>query len=118
MQLGVVIVRGESMEPTYRDGDRLLVLYGAKPQAGSVHVITLPDADDGPRPLAVKRITRQNGTDASGRPLWWVERDNPRIGVDSWLVGAIPDDHVHARVLWRLPRRVTTFLADRSGAHS
>ncbi|NNG39255.1 peptidase S24 [Flexivirga sp. ID2601S] len=86
------------MEPTYVDGDRLLVRYDGTPRPGRAHVIRLPDGPDGPRPVAVKRLTRREG---SG---WWAERDNPREGIDSWLVGAIPDEDVLAVVLARLPR--------------
>jgi hypothetical protein len=49
----------------------------------------------------VKRAVRQ---EPDG---WWVERDNPREGVDSWTVGAIPDGDVVARVerrLWPIRR--------------
>ena len=91
------------MVPTLRDGDRLLVraVRGDQgpPAAGSLVVVRLP----GGRPEAVKRLTgRQDGG-------WWVERDNPADGVDSWLVGAIPDGDllgvVRAR-LWPWPRRL------------
>ena len=30
-------------------------------------------------------------TGVPGRPGWWVERDNPAEGVDSWQVGAVPE---------------------------
>lgn len=99
MRLGVAVVRGVSMVPTYRDGDRLLVLYGAAPRAGRAHVLRLPDSADGPRPIAVKRLTRREDDG------WWAERDNPAAGVDSWTVGAIPDRDVLARVLLKLPGR-------------
>jgi hypothetical protein len=79
------------MEPTLRDGDRLLVRYGAPPRAGRLAVIRLPG-----RPLSVKRLGRQV---ADG---WWVERDNPDEGVDSWLVGAIADEDVLACVVARV----------------
>lgn len=90
------------MLPTLADGDRLLARWGALPRPGRLAVVRLPDADDGPRPLAVKRVLRR---DADG---WWVERDNPSEGVDSWLVGALADDAVLAAVrgrLWPRPAR-------------
>ena len=59
MQLGFVVVRGRSMEPTYVDGDVVLVAWGASPRVGRCHVVRLPDGDDGPRPLAIKRVTRR-----------------------------------------------------------
>jgi phage repressor protein C with HTH and peptisase S24 domain len=88
---GLAVVRGRSMEPTLRDGDRLLVRHGAAPRVGALAVVRLPQ-----RPVAVKRVTRR---EAGG---WWVERDNPAEGVDSWLVGAIPDRDMLAVVVCRL----------------
>ncbi len=88
---GVAVVRGRSMEPTLREGDRLLVRHGAAPTVGRLAVVLLPG-----RPLAVKRVTRRTPEG------WWVERDNPAEGVDSWLVGAVPDEAVVARVVLRL----------------
>jgi hypothetical protein len=43
----------------------------------------------------VKRVVHR---DAHG---WWVERDNPDEGIDSWAVGAIPDIDVLGVVSWR-----------------
>jgi signal peptidase I len=99
-RLGLAVVRGCSMEPALYAGDRLLVAYGRTPRVGQIVIIRLPD-----RPVSVKRVTRQVGDG------WWVERDNPAEGVDSWLVGAIPADDVLAVVLcrWWRPR-------DRPGA--
>ena len=91
-RLGMAVVRGTSMEPTLRDGDRLLVSYRRRPQAGRVAVVRLP----GRRGWAVKRLAR---LEPDG---WWVERDNPRIGTDSWLVGAVPERDIAAVVLGRL----------------
>jgi len=88
------------MEPTFGTGDVLVVRRGTH-RAGQVAVLRLP----GERPLAVKRLVRY---EADG---WWVERDNPREGVDSWAVGAIPEvdvlAHVVARV-WPLRRSART----------
>lgn len=88
---GLVVVRGRSMQPSVRDGDRLLIRYGGTPAPGRLAVVRLPD-----RPLAIKRATRrvQDG--------WWVERDNPVEGVDSWQVGAIAEADVVAIVTCRI----------------
>jgi len=99
VRLGFAIVDGRSMEPTLRAGDVLLIQYDGTPRPGRLVVIRLPD-----RPVAVKRAARRT---ADG---WWVERDNPEAGVDSWLVGSVPDRDVVAVVLVRcwplgLPRR-------------
>jgi hypothetical protein len=96
--MGLGVVRGRSMEPTLYDGDRLLLVHGARPRIGRMAVVRLPDGV-----VAVKRVTRR---EPDG---WWVERDNPVVGVDSWTVGALADDAVLARVLcrvWPLGRRV------------
>lgn len=80
------------MLPTLRDGDLLLVRFGGRPTVGRLAVVRLPDG----RPLGVKRVTQRV---ADG---WWVERDNPREGVDSWQIGALPDAAILAIVLARL----------------
>jgi hypothetical protein len=95
------------METTLFDGDRLLVLYGARPRLGRLVLVRLAG-----RPIAVKRVTRRMDDG------WWVERDNPTEGVDSWLVGAVPDRDVVAVVLarfWpiRLRRRRSTLTPGR-----
>jgi hypothetical protein len=74
------------MLPTLREGDVLLVRggRGARPRAraGRLAVVRL-SAD---RPVAVKRLAVR---DDDG---WWVERDNPAEGVDSWQLGhPVPD---------------------------
>jgi len=88
---GIVVVRGRSMEPTLQDGDRFVVEYDRLPRVGDLVVVRLPD-----RPLAVKRATRR---EPEG---WWVERDNPAEGVDSWAVGAVADQDVVAVLRWRI----------------
>ena len=88
---GIVVVRGRSMEPTLQDGDRFVVQYDRLPRVGDLVVVRLPA-----RPLAVKRATRR---EPEG---WWVERDNPAEGVDSWAVGAVADQDVVAVLRWRI----------------
>ncbi|WP_426561836.1 peptidase S24 [Angustibacter sp. McL0619] len=92
------------MSPTLSDGDRLAVRWGASPQVGQLVVVRLPDGPDGPRPVSVKRAAMRV------HDGWWVERDNPDEGVDSWLVGAVADADVlgvvHLR-LWPRPGRAT-----------
>lgn len=85
---GFVVVRGTSMLPTLADGDRMLVRYEAPPRPGVLAVVVLPG-----RVLAVKRLVHpeQDG--------WWVERDNPSEGTDSWSVGAIAFADVRAIVV-------------------
>jgi phage repressor protein C with HTH and peptisase S24 domain len=87
---GMAVVRGRSMLPTLRDGDRLVVQYGARPSAGRLAVVRLPDGT-----VAVKRLELEQ---ADG---WWVSRDNAEEGVDSWTLGRAVSE-VLAVVRWRL----------------
>ncbi len=100
-RFGLVVVRGRSMTPTLQEGDVLMVRYDVEPTPGKLVVVRLPE-----RPVAVKRAIRR---EPDG---WWVERDNPDEGVDSWVVGAIPDADVLAVVRCRLRplRRATRAL--------
>lgn len=96
-RLGRVLVSGRSMEPGLRDGDHLLVRWGGRPRVGRLVVVRWPG-----RPVAVKRAMLH---DAEG---WWVVRDNPGAGVDSWQAGPVPESDVLATVVarvWPLRRR-------------
>ena len=96
--LGMAVVRGRSMTPTLRDGDRLLVRYGAIPRVGRLAVVRFSDGV-----VAVKRLDR-HASDG-----WWVVRDNAFEGRDSWSAGAIGPDGVLALVvarLWPRPGRL------------
>ncbi len=89
--IGRVLVSGRSMEPTLYEGDHLLVRWGAEPRPGRLVVVRWPG-----RPLSVKRAGRLTPEG------WWVERDNPDEGVDSWQVGAVAPGDVLALVLARI----------------
>ena len=97
------------MEPTLREGDWLLVRYDVTPTPGRLVVVRLAGGV-----AAVKRATRRE----SGG--WWVERDNPDEGVDSWSVGAISDSDLVATVVFRVwpfwPRRRRRPRPTQSGA--
>lgn len=87
------------MEPTLSDRDLLLVDRQARVRPGRLVVVTLPDGTP-----AVKRAAFWHAEDPVG---WWVERDNPRAGVDSWTTGAIAPSAVLGVVrarLWPRPR--------------
>ena len=90
VRVGLATVRGTSMEPTLRDGDTLLVRYDRTPGPGDLVVVRLPG-----RGLAVKRAWRRYEAG------WWVERDNPAAGTDSWSAGPVPAEDVLGVVLAR-----------------
>jgi phage repressor protein C with HTH and peptisase S24 domain len=98
-RIGMAVVRGRSMLPTLREGDRLLVRYDAEPRPGALVLVRFPH-----RPVAVKRLLRREPDGGL-----WVERDNPAEGIDSWALGAVPAADLVAVVLVRLwpnPRRL------------
>ncbi|MBB3040773.1 S24/S26 family peptidase [Nocardioides sp. LMS-CY] len=95
-------MRGASMEPTLRTGDRLLVSYRRAPRPGDVVVARFPDGT-----VAVKRAAERRTT-RSGAPGWWVLSDNPDEGVDSRHRGVLPEADVTAVTVarvWPRPRR-------------
>jgi signal peptidase I len=95
------------MMPTLRSGDRLLVRHGSEPRIGGLVVVRLPGTGG---VVAVKRATMRTPEG------WWVERDNPVEGVDSWNVGAVPPDQVTARVLGRVWPRPSLLRGPHSGS--
>ncbi|QZY30165.1 S24/S26 family peptidase [Nocardioides coralli] len=97
---GIAVVRGTSMLPGLRDGDRLLVRYGAAVRPGAVVVGRFADGT-----LAVKRAAEQRPA-RDGSRGWWLLGDNPD-GLDSRHRGPVPETDVLgvavARV-WPRPR--------------
>ena len=92
-RLDVVEVRGRSMLPTLRPGDRLLVIRPWRPvRVGDV--VLAPDPRDERREL-VKRVV---AVDASGVTL---RGDNPASSTDARVFGSIPADRVRWRVAGR-----------------
>lgn len=96
--LGFAVVKGSSMAPTLRAGDRLLIRYGARVRPGRVVIARFPDGA-----VVVKRATelRDGG--------WWLLGDAASVGVDSRHRGAIPTRDVLAVAVarvWPQPRRL------------
>lgn len=94
--VGLVRVRGDSMLPTLRPGDRLLVRYGAAVRSGDLVVARFADGT-----IAVKRALEQRPT-VSGRAGWWLLSDNSAVGTDSRHRGVVAEADVLARVLGRV----------------
>lgn len=95
LPLTAVVVAGDSMLPTYRSGDWLLVRRTKRVAVGDV--IVAPDPRDGRR-LLVKRITHA----APGG--WVIEGDHPDRSTDSRAFGPISCDAVIGSVLFRYHR--------------
>lgn len=102
--LGLARVRGESMLPTLRPGDLLLVRYAGDVRPGALVLARFADGT-----LAVKRATGRRTTGDAGATGWWLLSDNPAAGVDSRHRGPVADADVRAVVwarLWPRPRRL------------
>ena len=91
-KLGIVSVLGRSMEPTLHEGDRLLVLYGARPRPGRLVAARLVWArlasarwrcDRGltRAAAAVDRRTARGPTHPAGRLPWPGVQEDPTTGV-------------------------------------
>ncbi len=96
--LRLVLVRGPSMVPALRDGDRLVVWMRwprRTPSVGRVVVVELPD-----RPLSVKRLM---SVERDGRIT--VEGDNEFGSTDSRTLGSLPATAVRGVVLARVGPR-------------
>ena len=90
------MVRGDSMLPTLRAGDRLLVSYRRAVRPGDLAVARFADGT-----VAVKRAVERRAT-RTGDAAWWLLSDNPREGVDSRHRGPVRDDDVIAVTLARI----------------
>lgn len=75
----IVRVRGPSMEPSFHDGDRVLVRRGVPPAVGAVVVVEQPSGTGWSQPPLPPRAGRA----ATGRRTWIIKR-----------VAAVPGDQV------------------------
>lgn len=113
----VVTVRGESMQPTYDDGDRLLAIRSPVLRRGRAIVFTPPATDGLPYPGdPVYRVKRLVAVPGDPTPAWvagavpnapvppgqLVVLGDNKISEDSRRYGYVPRDQVHAVVVRRL----------------
>jgi signal peptidase I len=87
-----VVVEGPSMEPTLRDGDRLLVVR--RPGPGLGRIVALEDPRGGGR-LLLKRVVAVLG----GRIV--VEGDNAALSTDSRAFGPVDRRAIVGRAVYR-----------------
>ncbi|CAB4669982.1 unannotated protein [freshwater metagenome] len=91
-RLGTVAVAGDSMAPTYNNGDWLVVRWGGTFAVGQILVI---EREDRPGFYLIKRLkVIENGR-------YWVEGDNKLSSTDSRQWGTISHNEILGRVLFR-----------------
>jgi nickel-type superoxide dismutase maturation protease len=98
-RFGRVDVIGDSMRPTLRAGDKLLVEWGGQFAAGAIVVVRRPDKQG---LLVVKRARelRKSG--------WIVVGDNPDESTDSRSFGPVQERLIEGVVvarIWPRPKR-------------
>lgn len=113
----VVTVRGQSMQPTYGDGDRLLAVRSPVLRRGQAIVFTPPATEDLPFPGdPVYRVKRLVAVPGDPTPAWvagavpnssvppgqLVVLGDNNVSEDSRRYGYVPRDQVHAVVVRRL----------------
>jgi signal peptidase I len=96
------IVSGASMEPTLRDGERVLVdLLSYRRRSPRPGEIVLLDGPAGSGAL-VKRITHgPNPGPEFGRTVFLVKGDNASESLDSRAFGPVPSARIRGRVVFR-----------------
>jgi nickel-type superoxide dismutase maturation protease len=104
MGLRRVKVAGESMSPTYNNGDVLLVKWFTRIEREiPLASVVVVERDEMPGVFFIKRIQKSH----SG--AYWVEGDNRKLDVekrmsDSRKWGYIPAHEIKGRVLFRIKR--------------
>lgn len=95
LRLRAFVVDGDSMLPSLRPGDCLLVRVGATVRLGDLVIARRP-GHRGSELLLVKRVARRVDDG------WWLLSDNADVGLDdSRAFGAVPDAEVLGRVWFR-----------------
>lgn len=87
-----IMVGGDSMTPTLRPGDYLLVRRTRRVREGQVIVVRHPHR---PTLLTVKRAVRRQDTG------WWVEGDAAEASTDSRSYGTVGEELIVGRVVAR-----------------
>lgn len=91
MALGLAVVEGLSMVPSYAPGERLIVRYGASFEVGDVVLVDFKNRID------IKRVKSISGDQV------FIEGDNDSVSVDSRQYGPVKNSRVIAKVVYRLP---------------
>ena len=99
-------VSGDSMAPTYKSGDRVIVkMFSDIPRDISIDDVVLIERDLMPGIFFIKRVTKKAGDS------YWVEGDNTDPEVltrmnDSRIWGLIKSEEIKGRLLFKRKRKV------------
>lgn len=92
MSIGLAIVHGHSMIPSYAPGEVVLVQYGTRFTVGDVVLINFTDRTD------IKRVKEILGSRV------FVQGDHEAISIDSRNYGPVNTDLIIGKVIYRFPR--------------
>lgn len=91
MSIGLAIIHGHSMIPSYAPGEVVLVKYGSAFAVGDVVLIKFTHRTD------IKRVKEILGTRV------FVQGDNEAVSIDSRNYGPVKNDLIIGRVIYRFP---------------
>ena len=92
MGIGLAVIHGHSMIPSYAPGEVVLVKYGAQFTVGDVVLIEFTHRTD------IKRVKEISGSRV------FVQGDHEAVSIDSRNYGPIKNDLIIGKVIYRFPR--------------
>lgn len=92
MGIGLAVIHGHSMIPSYAPGEVVLVKYGAQFTVGDVVLIKFTHRTD------IKRVKEILGSRV------FVQGDHEAVSIDSRNYGPVKNDMIIGKVIYRLPR--------------
>ncbi len=87
-------VRGDSMLPTLKDGDAVMIVPARSVSKGDVVLAKHPYKS------SVRILKRVSGIDTDGR--YSLAGDNPDDSTDSRTFGSVPLEYIHGKAVCRL----------------
>lgn len=92
MSIGLAIIHGHSMIPSYAPGEVVLVKYGASYAVGDAVLIKFTHRTD------IKRVKVILGSHV------FVQGDNEAVSIDSRNYGPVKNDLIIGKVIYRFPK--------------